>query len=91
MATLFEELDAVFTNHTHYYTVGLPDMNEALEKCARLLHSNAQVINYGGQMILASHHSLGDGITWLTEIPRPVVEPVVEEVVVEESAPKKGK
>jgi hypothetical protein len=86
MATLFEELDAVFTNHTHYYTVGLPDMNEALEKCARVLHTNPQIINYGGQMILASQHGLGDGITWLTEIPRPVVEPVVEETVVEESS-----
>jgi hypothetical protein len=71
MASLFEELDAVFTSHSHYYTVGLPDMNEALEKCARIMHTNPQVITYGGQMILASQHAISNDITWLTEIPRP--------------------
>ena len=69
--TLFEELDLIFTNHAHYYTVGLPDMNAALEMCARISHGQPQVINYAGQMILASQHSIGDGISWLTEIPRP--------------------
>jgi hypothetical protein len=71
---LFDELDAIFSNHTHYYTVALPDMNEALEKCARVTGDNAQVINYAGQMVLASQSNLGDQISWLTEIPRPVTE-----------------
>lgn len=68
---LFDELDAIFSNHTHYYTVALPDMNAALELCARVTGGNPQVINYAGQMVLASQQSLGDQISWLTEIPRP--------------------
>jgi hypothetical protein len=68
---LFDELDAIFTNHTHYYSVALSDMNEALDKCARMVGGNAQVINYGGQMILASQSGLSNQIPWLTEIPRP--------------------
>lgn len=91
MATLFEELDAVFTNHTHYYTVGLPTMNDALELCARVSLGNPQVIQYNGQMILASASALGGNISWLTEVPRPVVETVVEETVVEESSSSKSK
>lgn len=75
---LFDELDAIFTNHSHYYTVALPDMNDALERCARVTGGNAQVINYAGQMILASQSSLGDQISWLTEIPRPVTEEPTE-------------
>jgi hypothetical protein len=85
--TLFEELDAIFPAHTHYYSVALTDMNEALEKCARVTGGNAQVINYSGQMILATQTNIGNEITWLNEIPRPE-EPIVEE----ESIPyKKGK
>ena len=81
--SLFQELDAIFTHHSHYYTVALPDMNEALEKCARITHSMPQVINYNGQMILASPNALGDGISWLTEIPRPA-EIAVEIPVIED-------
>jgi hypothetical protein len=69
--SLFQELDVIFTTHTHYYTVGLPTMNEALERCARVTGGNPQVINYGGQIILASQSSLGNEISWLTEIQRP--------------------
>jgi hypothetical protein len=68
---LFDDLDAIFTNHTHYYVVALSDMNEALDKCARMVGGNAQVISYGGQMILASQSGLSNQIAWLTEIPRP--------------------
>jgi len=46
-------------------------MNEALERCARVTGGNPQVINYGGQIILASQSSLGNEISWLTEIQRP--------------------
>jgi len=87
---MFEELDAMFSNHMHYYIVSLPTMNDALELCARVSLGNPQVIQYNGQMILASASALGGNVSWLTEVPRPIVEPVVEEVVVEEPAPKKG-
>jgi hypothetical protein len=73
---LFDELDAIFTNHSHYYVVALSNMNDALEMCARVTHANPQVVNYGGQIILATQHSLGEGISWLTEIPRPTEEQI---------------
>jgi len=76
--TFFEELDAIFSSHTHYYTVSVPTMNDALERCARLTGGTPQVINYGGQIILATQQTLGGQISWLTEIPRPET-PAVEE------------
>jgi len=71
---LFDELDAIFSTHTHYYTVSVPSMNDALERCARLTGGTPQVINYNGQIILATQQGLSDQISWLTEIPRPEVE-----------------
>lgn len=68
---LFEDLDAMFPAHSHYYVVGVSTMNEALEKCARVCVSNPQLINYNGQMILVSQSGLSSDISWLTEIPRP--------------------
>lgn len=69
--SLFEELDAIFSNHTNYYIVSLPSMNDALERCARLTGGDDQVINYNGQMILATQQNIGNQISWLTEVPRP--------------------
>ena len=80
---LYEELDAMFPSHTHYYIVGLSDMNEALDKCARLSHGMVNIINYGGQMILVSPHGLSDQISWLTEVAAPVVEVVEADPVVD--------
>lgn len=68
---LFEELDAMFPSHSHYYIVGLSTMNDALEKCARVCVGMPQLINYNGQMILVSQSGLSSDISWLTEIPRP--------------------
>ena len=72
--SLFDELDAIFSTHTHYYAVGVPTMNDALERCGRLTGGTPQVINYNGQIILATQQGLGNQISWLTEIPRPDVE-----------------
>lgn len=77
--TLFEELDAIFTNHTNYYTVAVPSMNDALERCARLTGGDDQVITYNGQIILATQQNLGNQISWLTEIPRPAPPAEIEE------------
>ena len=90
---LYEELDAMFPSHTHYYIVGLTDMNEELDKCARLSHGMVNIINYNGQMILISPNSLGSQISWLTEVIAPVVEVIEPDPVVEpDPAPtKKGK
>ena len=71
--SFFEELDTMFTNHTHYYIVGLSSMNEALEMCARVTGGMAQVITYNGQIILASQSGISSQIPWLTEVPRPEV------------------
>ena len=78
--TFFEELDLMFTNHTHYYIVGTSSMNEALDRCARVAGGTAQVVNYKGQMILASQMALGDQIPWLTEVPRPDVATITETI-----------
>jgi len=70
--TLFEELDAIFPAHTHFYIVNLPSIDEALERCARLTGSASHVTSYNGQLIMAVQHGLNvDDITWLTEVPRP--------------------
>lgn len=71
---LYEELDAMFPSHTHYYVVNLPDMNDALERCARLTGGISNVVTYNGQMILAVQHLISSDISWLTEIAPPVVE-----------------
>ena len=68
---MFEELDAMFATHLHYYIVNLPTMNDALEMCARVAIGNPQVIMYKGQLILASQSAIGSNISWLTEVPRP--------------------
>lgn len=76
---LFDELDAIFSSHTHYYVVNVPSMNDALERCARLSGGSPQVVNYGGQLILASGQNLGNQVSWLTEIERPAIPDPIEE------------
>lgn len=67
--TLYEELDAMFPSHSHFYSVSLTDMNEALEKCARLTDQPTHVFTYSGQMIMIVQHSLGNDIPWLVAVP----------------------
>jgi hypothetical protein len=76
---LYEDLDAMYPNHTHYYTVSLSDMNEAMEKCARLAGYEAHVVTYNGQMILVSQQGFSsDNISWLNEIAPPPAPEVIE-------------
>jgi hypothetical protein len=67
--TLYEELDTMFPSHSYFYSVSLTDMNEALEKCARLTDQPTHVFTYSGQMIMSVQHSLGNDIPWLTAVP----------------------
>jgi len=79
MASLYEELDVMYPNHSHYYTVALPDMNEAMEKCARMAGYEAHVVTYNGQMVLISRQGFpSDNISWLNEIPAPPAPEVIE-------------
>lgn len=65
---LYDELDAIFRNHQHFYKLGVSDMSEALDKSARLIGENAQVITYNGQIYLASQMHLGSDVTWATPV-----------------------
>jgi hypothetical protein len=70
---LYDELDSMFPwSHSHYYLVNLSDMNEALEKCARITSGGSpHVITYNGQLILISPSAISPDILWLTEIVGP--------------------
>lgn len=77
---LYEELDGMFPNHTHYYIVNVPDISEALDRCGRLSHGSPHVIQYSGMIILVSPSAISNDITWLTEINDPnAVVAVIEE------------
>ena len=67
---MYEELNSMYPSHYHFYSVSLPDMNDALEKCARLCHGDVFVTNYKGQMILTSQHPLPHTtIEWANPVP----------------------
>ena len=69
---LYDELNEMFPAHNYFYTVGLTNISEALEKCARLTGDPAHVFTYNGQMILCVQHelvdSLNNGVTWITSV-----------------------
>ena len=79
---LFDDLDAMFPSHTHFYQVNLPTMNEALDRCARMTGELGHVFTYNGTMFMAVQHSLGNDNPWLTEIPDPNPEIVEAEITV---------
>jgi len=83
---MFDELNAAFPDHTHFYeVVGLP-LAEAMDQCARLTAGEVQVVNYQGKIIFAVQHYLSvSGAGWLVEVPGAPEEAVVEEAVVEET------
>ena len=69
MATMYDDLNKVFPNQYHFYTVN-GDMNEALEKCARVCAGDVQVALYQNQTILASMHPIAhESIDWANPVP----------------------
>lgn len=65
---LYDELDAIFRNHQHFYKLSVADMSEALDKSARLIGENAHVITYNGQLYMASQTSLGSEVSWAVPV-----------------------
>lgn len=66
---MYEELNAAFPGHTHFYEVGNMTMGEALERCARMTGDDGQVLNFQGKIIFAVKHALATTeITWLNPV-----------------------
>lgn len=63
---MYNELNNVFPNHTHFYEVSGMSMTEALEICARLSADDTHVVNYAGKIIFATKHNVESvDIPWL--------------------------
>lgn len=67
---MFQELNNMFPDHSHFYEVGGMTMYEAMERCARLTAADNHVMNYQGKIIFAVKHALEtDGLSWLNPVP----------------------
>lgn len=70
---LYDELNEMFPSHNYFYTVTLPTIGEALDRCARLTGDPSHVFQYQGQTIMCVQHPLVDsdngGVNWLRAIP----------------------
>jgi hypothetical protein len=78
---LYEQLNAAFPNQWWFYeTVGL-NINDAMDRCARLLGSEGHVVNYQGRIVLASGNELSyEDIPWLNLIGGPPIDIIDVEV-----------
>jgi hypothetical protein len=65
---MYNELNAAFPRHTHFYEVTGLAMSEALDRCARVTGGDGEVLNYQGKIIFAVSHSLGTGIDFLVAV-----------------------
>jgi len=65
---MFDELNAAFPNHTHFYEVKGMTFAQALERCARIAGDSAQVFNFQGKIVAAATHDLGNQIEWLQPV-----------------------
>lgn len=88
---MFDELNAAFPNHTHFYEVVGLSLADAMDRSARLTGGDCHILNYQGKIIFAVQHDVNvSGFDWLIDVPgAPVVEetaPVDEAPVVEEEA-----
>jgi len=72
---MFNELNDMFPDHTHFYEVNNMVFSDALERCARLTAGDGQVLNFQGKIIFAVKHKLEtDGIDWLNPVPGTPIE-----------------
>ena len=88
---MFDELNAAFPDHTHFYEVVGLSLADAMDRSARLTGGDCHILNYQGKIIFAVQHDVNvSGFDWLVNVPgAPVVEetaPVDEAPVVEEPA-----
>jgi hypothetical protein len=81
--SLYEQLNEAFPNQWWFYEVVGLNINDAMDRCARLLGTEGHVVNYQNKIILASGNELSyQDIPWLNLIggPEVVIDVVATEV-----------
>jgi hypothetical protein len=72
--SLYEQLNEAFPNQWWFYEVSGLNINDAMDRCARLLGTEGHVVNYQNKIILASGNELSyQDIPWLNLIGGPEV------------------
>jgi hypothetical protein len=77
---MFDELNAAFPGHSHFYEVIGITLSDALERCARLTGDEGHVFQYKSKIVFAVKHDLGNEIDWLTPVEGTPVDVDVTEV-----------
>jgi hypothetical protein len=78
---LYEQLNTAFPNQWWFYEVVGLNINDAMDRCARLLGSEGHVVNYQGRTVLASGNELSYvDIPWLNLIGGPPTDIIDVEV-----------
>jgi hypothetical protein len=75
---MYDELKAVFPGYSHFYEVVGLQLAEAMDRCARMTGSSANILQYQNKIIFALTHDLGEGPDFLNAIPNPNPETVEE-------------
>jgi hypothetical protein len=81
--SLYEQLNEAFPNQWWFYEVVGLNINDAMDRCARLLGTEGHVVNYQNKIILASGNELShQDIPWLNLIggPEVVIDVVATEI-----------
>jgi hypothetical protein len=79
--SLYEQLNTAFPNQWWFYEVVGLNINDAMDRCARLLGSEGHVVNYQGRIVLASGNELSYvDIPWLNLIGGPPIDIIDVEV-----------
>lgn len=72
--SLYEQLNDAFPNQWWFYEVVGLNINDAMDRCARLLGTEGHVVNFQGRTVLASGNELSfQDIPWLNLIGGPPV------------------
>jgi hypothetical protein len=78
---LYEQLNTAFPNQWWFYEIVGLNINDAMDRCARLLGSEGHVVNYQGRIVLASGNELSHvDIPWLNLIGGPPTDIIDVEV-----------
>jgi hypothetical protein len=69
---LYEQLNEAFPNQWWFYEVIGLNLNDAMDRCARILGAEGHVVNYQNRIVLASGNELSyQEIPWLNLIGGP--------------------
>jgi hypothetical protein len=69
---LYEQLNEAFPNQWWFYEVIGLNLNDAMDRCARILGTEGHVVNYQNRIVLASGNELSyQEIPWLNLIGGP--------------------